>query len=47
MKYDHLVKYNGEYYPAGTDVPVDAPKESESAEDPQEKTKQVRKSKES
>lgn len=22
MKYDHLVKYNGEYYPAGTEVPV-------------------------
>ena len=22
MKYDHLVKYNGKYYPAGTDVPV-------------------------
>lgn len=22
MKYDHLVKFNGEYYPAGTDVPV-------------------------
>lgn len=25
MKYDHLVKFNGEYYPAGTDVPVGAP----------------------
>ncbi len=22
MKYKHLVKYNGKYYPAGTDVPV-------------------------
>ena len=22
MKYNHLVKYNGKYYPAGTDVPV-------------------------
>lgn len=22
MKYDHMVKYKGEYYPAGTDVPV-------------------------
>ena len=22
MKYDHLVKFNGEYYPAGTEVPV-------------------------
>lgn len=32
MKYDHLVKYNGEYYPAGTDVPVDAPKKSESTD---------------
>ena len=25
MKYDHLVKFNGEYYPAGTDVPVGSP----------------------
>lgn len=25
MKFDHLVKHNGEYYPAGTDVPVDVP----------------------
>ncbi len=25
MKYDHLVKYNGVVYPAGTDVPVGAP----------------------
>ena len=22
MKYNHLVKYNGVYYPAGTDVPI-------------------------
>lgn len=22
MKFNHLVKYNGKYYPAGTDVPV-------------------------
>ena len=22
MKFNHLVKYNGEYYPAGTEVPV-------------------------
>lgn len=22
MKYDHLVKFNGEYYPAGTEVPM-------------------------
>ena len=22
MIYNHLVKYNGKYYPAGTDVPV-------------------------
>ena len=22
MKFNHLVKYNGQYYPAGTDVPV-------------------------
>ena len=22
MKYGHMVKYKGEYYPAGTDVPV-------------------------
>lgn len=22
MRYDHLVKFNGEYYPAGTEVPV-------------------------
>lgn len=21
MKYDHIVKYNGKYYPAGTEVP--------------------------
>ena len=25
MKYDYLVKFNGEYYPAGTDVPVGSP----------------------
>lgn len=25
MKYDHLVKFNGEYYPAGADVPVGEP----------------------
>lgn len=25
MKYDHLVKYNGVTYPAGTDVPVGVP----------------------
>lgn len=22
MKYNHMVKYNGVYYPTGTDVPV-------------------------
>ena len=25
MKYDHLVKFNGEYYTAGTEVPAGAP----------------------
>lgn len=23
MKFDHLVKHNGVYYPAGTDVPIE------------------------
>lgn len=23
MKYNHMVNYNGQYYPAGTEVPVD------------------------
>lgn len=25
MKFDHMVKYKGEYYPTGAEVPVDAP----------------------
>lgn len=25
MKFNHLVKYNGKYYPAGADVPVGNP----------------------
>lgn len=27
MKYNYLVKHNGEYYPAGTEVPVEEVKE--------------------
>lgn len=26
MKYNHLVKFNGVYYPAGTDVPIEETK---------------------
>ena len=38
MKYDHLVKYNGKYYPAGTDVPVgDKSVENKKAEEVKEK----------
>ena len=33
MKYDHLVKFNGEYYPTGTDVPVGAPVSVEMTDD--------------
>lgn len=33
MKYDHLVKFNGEYYPAGTDVPVGTPVSVEMTDD--------------
>ena len=25
MKFDHMVKYKGEYYPTGAEVPVDSP----------------------
>lgn len=31
MKYDHIVKVNGEYYPAGTEVP-DTKEDAEGAE---------------
>lgn len=48
MKYDYLVKHNGVYYPAGTDVPVDKPVvksaepkvETVSSDDEQEETEQ-------
>lgn len=34
MIYNHLVKYNGKYYPAGTDVPVGVkPVEDKKVED--------------
>lgn len=33
MKYDHLVKFNGEYYPAGADVPVGDPVSVEMTDD--------------
>ena len=37
MVYEHQVKYNGEYYPAGTDVPVGVkPVEDKKAEKPKE-----------
>ena len=29
MKYPHIVNHNGVWYPAGTEVPVDAPKKEE------------------
>lgn len=38
MIYNHLVKYNGKYYPAGTDVPVGVkPVEDKKAEEVKEK----------
>jgi Fe-S cluster assembly ATPase SufC len=38
MIYNHLVKYNGVYYPAGTDVPVGVnPVEDKKAEEVKEK----------
>lgn len=41
MKFDHTVKYNGEYYPAGTEVPM--PEENSVAEEvAEEKPKQVK-----
>ena len=33
MKYKHVVKYNGEYYPAGAEVPVEG-KVEKKAEEP-------------
>ena len=37
MKFNHLVKYNGKYYPAGTDVPVGGkPVENKKVEKPKE-----------
>ena len=33
MKFGHTVKYNGEYYPAGTEVPVEG-KVEKKAEEP-------------
>lgn len=41
MKFDHTVKYNGEYYPAGTEVPV-LEEKSVAEEAVEEKTKQVK-----
>lgn len=53
MKFNHLVKYNGKYYPAGTDVPVggksvenkkvEKPKEDDFSQymNPPEETKEV------
>lgn len=32
MKYNHMVKHNGEYYPAGTEVPVADEKKSADVE---------------
>lgn len=34
MKYDHVVKANGEYYPAGTEVPETKHQKEEAAELP-------------
>lgn len=33
MKYDHAVKFNGIYYPAGAEVPVEADNELKELED--------------
>lgn len=34
MKFGHLVKYNGVYYPAGADVPIEETKKSEGVKAP-------------
>lgn len=34
MKFDHLVKHNGIYYPAGADVPIEETKKSEGVKAP-------------
>lgn len=34
MKFDHLVKHNGIYYPAGADVPTEETKKSEGVKAP-------------
>ena len=36
MKYNHAVKHNGIFYPAGTDVPVKGPSEKESNSVPED-----------
>lgn len=34
MKYDHIVKVNGEYYPAGTEIPANKEKREEMSSPP-------------
>lgn len=46
MKYDHLVKFNGEYYPAGADVPVGNVDNKSESEQEKESQKRGRKPKE-
>lgn len=43
MKFNHLVKHNGVYYPAGTEVPVGEvkPVQNKEVEKPQEKVEEV------
>lgn len=37
MKYGYMVKYNGEYYSAGTEVPVEAETKSKTSKSKVEK----------
>lgn len=40
MKFDHAVKYNGKYYPAGAEIPEPEP---EVKTEPEQKVTKVRK----
>ncbi len=40
MKYNYLVKHNGEYYPAGTEVPVEEVKKEDIGKTPIEEVKE-------
>jgi hypothetical protein len=39
MKYDHMVKYKGVYYPTGANVPVEEIKPKEEPKEPVKKGK--------